>query len=469
MKSVRLALIVTTLSLGCLFPVVGRAQTSPAKGLPITLPEESLPELKMLLESAMQASPQMISSRLGVETSEANYISSRAARLPSLGASGSYTSSRSGVEDSLQPPTVSDGFYYSASIYQPVFHWGAIKRQTEISNLEISFQALNVAEGYRLLAVAIRRQYLGLIYQQMALRNARFASELADEYLNLQLSKLEAGTLPAGAIVTPKIGALEAKLVVDQAEEAQRFAARTLARLCGVEAIDYENLPEAVPVQTFSDSVRADYIAELASTTDLENTPGALISQLRIEQDKLRYKIVRANLLPKLGLSGSYGIGNNTSVVGDIVVQAATETLSYGLTISWTIFDGLSTRGQKLSALATRRMNEQALRTYLDQTQDRLDNLEKQIGHAARATELAQMRYDLAREAVRLTKDNFDAGVASRNAVSGVTNNAFVAELALSAARQNELMLWTDYISTAGLDPVMDQFPILQERINHGR
>ena len=407
--------------------------------------------------------------RLEIERSRANYITSRAAMLPSLRADGSYSNKTSRVKDSDAPASESNGIYYSAGAGQPIFHWGAIKRQTDIAKLEILFQELNLAEAYQQLAVLIRRQYLGLIYQQMAVRNLRYASEMADDYLKLQESKLEAGTLPAGSIITPRISAMEARLSVEQGVEAQRYAAETLARLCGVKRIVVEELPETIPAQKFSDEVRGEYMAELAAETELSNTPQALFTQLRLDQDDLRYKIARTNLLPKIGISANYGLDNTTSVNGDSVVQQATTSFSYGVSVSWAIFDGLSTRGQKLSILASKRVNERTLKTYLEDTAAALTNLERQIEFAGQATNLAQMRYDLADDAVRLTRDNFKAGVASRNAVSGVTNNAYVAELALANARQNELMLWTQYISTAGLDPVLEQFPVIKERISHGR
>ena len=429
-----------------------------------------MPELRGLLESALDASPQIISARLSLESTKASYIVSRAARLPYLSAGGSYDSaSRRTTEPEPGPVTRSDSFSYNARVSMPLFHWGAIKRQTEISKLEVLFQEVNIAAAYQALAVSVRRQYLALVYQQMALRNARYTSKMADDYLALQKSKLEAGTLPAGAILTPELAAVEAKLVYEQAVEAQRFAAESLARLCGVAQIDLERLPQTMPEQKLSESVLTRYFNELAEATDLSKTAQAIQSEIRLEQDDLRYKIARANLLPKFGLGASYGVGNTTGVANNVVTVSATEDTSYGVSASWLIFDGLATRGQKLSILASKRLNERALKTYLEETQAELVNLEKQIEHATRRTELAQRRYDLARDAVRLTQDNFDAGVASQNAVTGVTSNAYQAELILADARQTELNLWTQYISTAGLDPVLENFSVINERISHGR
>ena len=146
-------------------------------------------------------------------------------------------------------------------------------------------------------------------------------------------------------------------------------------------------------------------------------------------------------------------------MVGNFVAQTAVDSFSYGASVTWSIFDGLSTRGQRLSALAARRVNERARDQAIERIEGRLGSLERQIAFAGTRTELAQRRYDLARDGVRLTQQNFEAGIASRNAVNGVTNLAYQAELALVDARRNELNLWADFVSTAGLDPVLERFP----------
>lgn len=432
---------------------------SVAESLPVAMPEELLPELDRLLDTAMRQSPQMITAALVTEQVRANYIVSRAMRLPAVSASGSYAVSESKVQDSDSPRSESDGIFYSAGISLPLFHWGALKWQTDIARLEILFQEINTVEAFRVLAQTVRSQYLALIYQNLLLRNSRFARDQAVEFLELQEDKLASGTLPAGAIIEPRIRAQEAQLYTDEVTENLRYAAESLAMLCGAPPLDLANLPTEVPAQTFAASVRGTYIAELAGEVDVEDTAELRSNALRLRQDRLRYRIIRTNRLPKVGLSGSYGVSNTNSVVGDFVAQTAIDSFSYGVSVSWSIFDGLSTRGQRLSALAARRVTERAREQAIERIEGRLGSLERQIEFAGMRAELAQRRYDLARDGVRLTEQNFEAGIASRNAVNGVTNLAYQAELALADARRNELNLWADYISTAGLDPVLERFP----------
>lgn len=430
-----------------------------AERLPVAMPEELLPELARLLDAALSQSPQMLTAALAVEQAEANYVVTRAPRLPAVSAGGSYAVSGSKVKDSLVPRSEADGLFYSASFSQPVFHWGALKWQADVARLEILFQEINTAEAFRMLAQTIRAQYLALIYQSLLVRNSRFVRDQAVEFLELQEARVAAGTLPAGAISDPRLRAEEAQVALDEVVEGLRFAAESLARLCGAPPIDLDRLPTEIPGQRYDTTVRAAYLAELARATDLEDTAELRLNALRIEQDRLRYRIARTTTLPKLSLIGSYNVFNVNTVVGEFVTQTAVDSFSYGLSVSWPLFDGLSGRGQRLSALAARRISERARDAMLDRLSGRLGTLERQIAFAGQRAELAQRRYDLARAGVRLTEQNFEAGVASRNAVNGVTNLAYQAELVLLDARRNELNLWVDYVSTAGLDPVLARFP----------
>ena len=435
------------------------AAPSPAERLPVAMPEELLPELDRLLETALRQSPRMITAALITEQVRANYLVSRAVRLPAISANATYAISESKVQDTAAPRSESDGLYYSAGFSLPLFHWGALKWQTDIARLEILFQEINTGEAFRVLAQTIRTQYLALIYQNLLERNSRFALDQAVEFLELQEAKLASGTLPASAIIEPRLRVQEAQLNRDAVAENLRYAAEGLALLCGAPPINLGDLPTEVPGQTFAAAVRGAYLTELAGQTAIEDTAELRSNELRLRQDRLRYRIIRTNTLPKIGLSGSYGVSNINSVVGKFVAQTAVDTFSYGALVTWSIFDGLSTRGQRLSALAARRVNERARDQAIERIEGRLGSLERQIAFAGTRTELAQRRYDLARDGVRLTQQNFEAGIASRNAVNGVTNLAYQAELALVDARRNELNLWADFVSTAGLDPVLERFP----------
>ena len=401
----------------------------------------------------------MITAALITEQVRANYLISRSMRLPAISANASYAISESKVQDTDAPRSESDGIFYSAGFSQPIFHWGALKWQTDIARLEILFQEINMVEAFRALAQSIRSQYLVLIYQNISVRNSRFVRDQAVEFLELQEAKLAAGTLPSGGIIEPRIRAQETQLYLEEAIETLRYAAEGLALLCGAPPIDVSNLPTEIPAQRFDAGVRASYIAELAEVADIEDTAELRSNALRLRQNRLRYRVIRTNTLPKFGLSGSYGISNTNSVVGGFVAQTAIDSFSYGLSVSWSVFDGLSTRGQRLSSLAARRETERAREQAIDRVEARLGSLERQIEFAGQRTELAQRRYDLARDGVRLTQQNFEAGIASRNAVNGVTNLAYQVELALADARRKELNLWADYVSTAGLDPVLERFP----------
>ena len=66
-------------------------------------------------------------------------------------------------------------------------------------------------------------------------------------------------------------------------------------------------------------------------------------------------------LLPKVYASAGISQNNQTNASSTQVTQTALTTENYYLNASWTLFDGLATRGQKLQALSYLRYYQRQL------------------------------------------------------------------------------------------------------------
>src|SRR5580698_11638221 len=111
-----------TLSIVLLAAATLRAEAPSIQG---TLPEDYVPSLKPLLVTAIERSPNTIAASISVAQQEAGKISAYAALYPSAGVSANYLKSRETTSNSL--PSKESGLFYSASVNQPIFQWGALK------------------------------------------------------------------------------------------------------------------------------------------------------------------------------------------------------------------------------------------------------------------------------------------------------------------------------------------------------
>jgi len=173
------------------------------------------------------------------------------------------------------------------------------------------------------------------------------------------------------------------------------------------------------------------------------------IANLRdqVRQAELSYKMAKVRLRPMLGLNAYWSQQPTASVGRGYVQQYITQTRNIDLIASWSIFDGLATRGAKLSALSSKRGMERSLRTTQAQMLAQVRDLEKQLGFSWRALSLSQQRRDMAEGGLNGTIDYVKRGLLSATDIGAARMGFYQAELALAAARADFLNQWSVYVS----------------------
>ena len=453
--SVRLRFAQTTSLVSALIAAVTAAN---GQTMPAALPEDLVPELRRLLDSAVKQSPTTLARSLDVAQREADYIMDRSAMLPSLSGYGSYSFRETAISANEDSKSSNDGFFYNASFNQPIFHWGALKNQTEISKLSIRVAEKQYAEAYRTLALSIRTGFLQLIIKKMQLRNQQFYLRASESFLALQEARLRDGRISAGEITAPRLAVDEARIFSDQAQVAYDSARRTLAALAGVSEVPDEAIPADLPRPAFAPETLGAYFESMKSFNPEETFVGYNYA-MQIRQSDLRYKIARVRLLPKFSVNASYSQENLTTVAGNVPIQTAVTSTNISFTGFWTIFDGLATRGAKLSALAAKRLAERNLQTFKDTTSEQVRLLERQVGFAGRLMDLTETRKQLALAAVKKIADDVKSGVSSQTGLDQFTITAQKAELDALNARAEFLAKWSEYVSLLGVDPILNNVP----------
>jgi outer membrane protein TolC len=425
--------------------------------LPAALPEDLLPELRQLLDSATKQSPTILSKNIEIAQAEANNLIERSNLLPSVNGYGSYTFKETSITGASNK-SKNDGFFYGVSFSQPLFHWGALKAQADIGKIGVKLVEHDYAEAYRALILSVRSQYLTLVQKKMTLRNLRDGVRATESYLALQEARLRDGRISAGEILAPRLAVEEAKIYAERAEVDFDYTRRSLATLAGVPEIREESIPNELPKPAYARETVSAYF-EAMQHIGPDQTYMAAYYVDSIKLNDLRYKVARTRLLPKFGLGAGYSQENITTVFGNSVNQSAVTSLNYGVNGYWTIFDGLATRGAKLSALAAKRLAERRFDSYKKATGEQIKMLEKQIGFAGRLMDLTDTRKDLAQAAVRKVTEDVKSGVSSQSILDNFTQSANKAELEALSARAEFLNRWAEYVSILGVDPVLNTLP----------
>ncbi|MGH7955723.1 MAG: TolC family protein, partial [Opitutaceae bacterium] len=240
--------LLSLLSITCL-----RAQPN---GIAGTMPEDVLPELKEILRTALQQSPQVFLAAIDLERGEAARIQANSFRWPNLGASFNYANNQEAISGNTSTESRASGLFYSISLGQSLFHWGALKNQSAIGRISLLIAEKNYAEAYRALAVTLRQSYLELVMKKARLRHARHAFKRAES--DLDVLKRNASQVSPSLISGRELDLREARLELDRVEAEFTAGRRKLARFAGLAELPEDKIADELP--------KPAYVPALASS-----------------------------------------------------------------------------------------------------------------------------------------------------------------------------------------------------------
>lgn len=433
-----------------------------AQSLPeVPLAEDIFPQLKPILAKALTQSPQMLQRNIDIAQAEATRTIARSSMLPNVGSAVSYSTSTAAVSTNTSVSSQASGIYYSISAGQPIFYWGTLKASLDAAKIGVAIAEKNYAEGYRLLAVNIRQQYIALVIAKVGLRNADFARQLAQSNLEIEEERLKNGRISPGAILPPRLAVEEAELNRDRARAALDQGIQAFCLLTGLESLDPDSLPGQIVLGgLYYDTAFAKPLLDRFLNSEAENTPQAQIYRDYIRQADFNYKINKYRLFPKIGMSAGYSLSNSTSASQGLISQAGVTSQSINVTASWSIFDGFATRGAKRSSLLIKRTYEQQLENYLRTNATQVQNLRNQLEFSARAMKLADTRRDIQNSNLKLVEQDLARGVGSKINADSARSLAYQADLTAYNARAEFLGRWAEYLSYLDLDPAMQNLPV---------
>ncbi|MDX2186821.1 MAG: TolC family protein [Opitutaceae bacterium] len=421
------------------------------------LPDEYLPELRTLLTQAVNQSPPTLRASLEVARARAQELVDSSAMWPTLSADIRWAAVESSIAGTSTQKNRNAGLFYTLSLYQPVFHWGALKAQSDIGKIETDIAEKRFEDTYRTLALTIRSQYLDLIQRKKGWNYSKFTLQQTEARFQALQQRRDAGAISAAELNEPRLKLAEARIAADRMEESFVQGCRTLAALCGVQTISADQVPDEFPKPEITEE-QLQALYRLADSFDPGRTPQGAIYEMTMKQNRLSYRIARSRTLPKVGLSASASQQNSTTAFGGGITQSDVTQQMVGVAANWTIFDGFAARGQKLALLQQRRQLNNTISEYDRAQREKIDALRKQIGFAVRSLEISETRLNISNNSVAVVAAEVKSGHSSPDGLETVQSTARTTELTTLTYRTDFFAKVAEYLSTLGVDPALSAF-----------
>ncbi|MFH1498617.1 MAG: TolC family protein [Verrucomicrobiota bacterium] len=368
-------------------------------------PEASLPELARILETVPERAPELISQGIQQEESTARLNQARAAYYPRLDLGGSL-GYRYTTYNNNQPDEDTFGLNFNATLRRPLYHWGAIEARIRQARLDYRNEGIIAELALRRIERDIRADYLSLLVNQTALRNAQLRRQVNEERAAVLRSNASSGTVSSMEAGRTELNLSEALMDIEQLEADQARILANYRRKLGWEAPLALDAPLPQPdtkaLLAWIDSVRTG-----GTPSNLAQNPEILHRLNLVEREKAERIRITAAQRPLFNFAASAGQGqSNTSTQNNV------NTLNYfaGIDVSWNIFDGFETRNRKLESRLRQRRLENDLAAFQDELASQAGDTLTNLAFQARRLELSTQRIALSRDSLASNKRDLDAG-----------------------------------------------------------
>ena len=174
----------------------------------------------------------------------------------------------------------------------------------------------------------------------------------------------------------------------------------------------------------------------------------------QLEVQNLNYKNSKTALRPKF----SFATGvtqDEQSFTLNVAQKYKVNSIYAGVSMSWSVFDGFSSRAATRSALARRRQIENDYRTLTEQLSVQAQSQVKQINFSARNMSITDRYLDSGEGNLRSRQEERSRGVRSEAEVSQAQITLFDFQINAINARSDFLIKTSDFLGTITEDPVL--------------
>jgi len=378
----------------------------------LEVPETQLPQLDRLIEQAISQSPRMIVRNADAAAAEADLLTAKAARLPSVNTSASWVASHEDRGD-FAGAVPADKLYYSFTITQPLYQWGNIKRSIESAEIRKAMDAGHTRQAYLLVANEVREKYLNLVRERRNLESARFNLQLANQSLAEGREKRKQNIVSDADIFQAELHQQRMEFQVFTTEDTFIYSGEVLGRLSGTEPLIEQEVPLDFPAPPLK--ANEAIIAALVSGFLREDIPGNTTIDMALKQMEISQNDLHRNktaLRPTVNLIAGATLDEQSYDL-NIANKYEVQSLYAGVSMNWAIFDGFATKGRIRSSLAKMRAAEANFDSKLLEIQSDVASYGRQFKSLALAIVISDRELDSAQNALADVKERLKRGEAS--------------------------------------------------------
>jgi len=434
--------------------------------LAAALPEKAMPQLQEILMKAMRNAPRVMSAGLDLELAGTSVKMARAPMLPSLsagynfgGLSEQYNYGATPTQAAYTRSSVSLASTYSVNANQPLFHWGALKKGYQSAQLQRAISQRNLSEVRRALAIDVRRTYFNLINAVNARETERKTLANLEKDRDFYKQQQADGFVTSSTVSSAEKGIVAFKLQMRRTESSYQAQWRAFRQMAGLEEAYSQTLPKEIPALP----TNLEPVLQSLSDEEGATAPNNLLNaddSIRVE--RLNYEIYKTRLRPQVGLSLSAYQDRRSPDNNSANPPTNIKDYSALTTVSWSIFDGYTTKALKQSSLIRLRQ----LRNSRDQAErDFKESLKSYVANLRfnwESLQTAELDFSSYQSTADVYKADYEAGLAPKKTWDDAK---IVADNALQAAnntRADYYMQIVNYLSLRGKDPAVN--PVADKR-----
>ena len=384
---------------------------------------------------------QLHEANVSVEQAEARYRQAqaslgqaRAGLFPTLGTNVSGQRSGSGQA------SPQNQYNLNASVQWEVDLWGRVRRSVESSDANVAASAADMLAT----RLSLESTFVQSYFQA---KNVLDAQRLYDETIAAYERSLQdnKNRLAVGMVSAADVATAQAQL--DNARTQRLALNRQWGQLRNAMAVLVGLPPSAFELQIDTPFTALPAVPVGLPAQLLVRRPDVAAAERRVAAANAQIGVAKSAWLPNLSLSaqGGYSSGSWSDWI-----SAPARFWSLGPALALSIFDGGARTAKVNEAIATYDLQAAVYKqTVLDALKEVEDNLVQWHGlHQELITQ--QSALAAARESLRLTRNQFDAGLIDYLAVVQVEANALSTERATLALQNDLLLTATKLITSLG-------------------
>ncbi len=369
----------------------------------------------------------------GVRQANAIKNQSRADFLPSLRTTYGYT----GYKDNLMQfseftfQRSKENYSWRTSLSLPIFTGFALSSSYELAKLGIDQAKVEVALEKLDLALRVKQAYFDILIADKAVEVAE--KDVASRKSNADVARnfYEVGMIPVNDLLQAEVEWAAAQQTLVKVQNSARVARSAFNVILAREVsapVDVEDI--------------LDYKPEVGEFEDyrkqaLEQRPEIKAVEIAILQADQQTRLAKSGYYPTVSISGEYTKqGDSFGVSGSRFHDA--RDLSYGVSLSWSLFEGGKTY------YSTR--EKESLKRELMETQRALeDSIDLELKTALLDLETAEKNIPTTRKAVEQGEENLRVSEERYKAQVTTITEVLDAQTRLSQARVNYFMAFYDH------------------------